>query len=138
MARGGARVLWGAGAVALSRGLKAAVMAGKVVQENGALWLARLHADERLMLNVLFSFAQFEREIIGERTRDKMAAARKKGKWIGGQPVLGYDIDREAKKLVVNRNEASLVRTIFSLYLRLQSILAVLKELKRRGAGGDT
>ncbi len=47
----------------------------------------------RLTLNILLSFAQFEREIIAERTRDKMAAARKKGKWTGGMPILGYDVD---------------------------------------------
>ena len=56
----------------------------------------------RLVLNVLLSFAQFEREIISERTSDKMCAARRKGKWVGGPPVLGYDIDRERKRLVVN------------------------------------
>ena len=88
----------------------------------------------RLMLNVLLSFAQFEREIIGERTRDKMAAARKRGKWIGGQPVLGYDIDRERKRLVVNDDEAALVRQVFRLYLDRRSLLDVAKELNRRGA----
>lgn len=52
----------------------------------------------RLMLNVLLSFAQFEREIISERTRDKIAAARRKGKWSGGMPLLGYDIDPQGGK----------------------------------------
>src|SRR5206468_7902649 len=56
----------------------------------------------RLTLNILFSFAQFEREIIGERTRDKMSAARRKGKWVGGTPVLGYDVDPAGGRLVVN------------------------------------
>lgn len=60
----------------------------------------------RLILNVLLSFAQFEREMISERTRDKMAAARRKGKYVGGVCMLGYDIDRERKKLVVNELEA--------------------------------
>src|SRR5579872_7155158 len=69
----------------------------------------------RLMLNVLLSFAQFEREIIAERTRDKVAAARRKGKWIGGMPLLGYDVD--ASKLVVNDDEAARVRAIFQLYV---------------------
>src|ERR671912_1952991 len=55
----------------------------------------------RLTLSVLLSFAQFEREVTSERTRDKMAAARRKGKYVGGRPVLGYDLDRKTKKLVV-------------------------------------
>ena len=71
----------------------------------------------RLTLNILLSFAQFEREIISERTRDKMSAARKKGKWIGGHPVLGYDIDPRGGRLVVNPDEADRVRAIFDLYL---------------------
>src|SRR5205085_6322948 len=54
----------------------------------------------RLMLNVLLSFAQFEREIISERTRDKIAAARRKGKWSGGMPLLGYDVDPRGSKLI--------------------------------------
>src|SRR5262249_16865045 len=62
---------------------------------------------ERLVLNVLLSFAQFERELIAERTRDKMAAARRKGKWGGGLPVLGYDVDASCKRLVVNEPEAA-------------------------------
>ena len=56
----------------------------------------------RLTLNILLSFAQFEREIISERTRDKMAAARRKGKYVGGAPILGYDIDRDRSCLEVN------------------------------------
>jgi site-specific DNA recombinase len=87
----------------------------------------------RLTLNILLSFAQFEREIISERTRDKMCAAGKKGKWIGGHPVLGYDIDASARRLVVNPEEAHQVRRIFDLYLDLGSMLPVLQELDRRG-----
>jgi site-specific DNA recombinase len=83
----------------------------------------------RLTLNILLSFAQFEREIISERTRDKMCAARKKGKWIGGHPVLGYDIDAGARRLVVNPEEAHQVRRI----LDLGSMLPVLQDLERRG-----
>ncbi len=60
----------------------------------------------RLTLNILLSFAQFEREIISERTRDKLSAARKKGKWIGGHPVLGYDIDPKGGRILVNSEEA--------------------------------
>src|SRR5450756_2279669 len=62
----------------------------------------------RLVLNVLLSFAQFEREIIAERTRDKIAAARRKGKWSGGRPLLGYDL--LASKLIVNEDEAVKIR----------------------------
>lgn len=87
----------------------------------------------RLILNVLLSFAQFERELISERTRDKMAAARRKGKWIGGKPVLGYDIDPVVTKLVVNEDEARRVRAIFDLYLEHEALLPVTQELKRRG-----
>src|SRR6267378_8699317 len=71
----------------------------------------------RLVLNVLLSFAQFEREIISERTRDKIAATRRKGKWSGGLPLLGYDADSVGKRLLVNEAEAEQVRTIFALYL---------------------
>jgi len=87
----------------------------------------------RLMLNVLLSFAQFEREIISERTRDKIAAARRKGKWVGGMPVLGYDVDPRGSKLVVNDDEAVRVRTIFDLYLQHQSLITVIRELDNRG-----
>jgi Resolvase, N terminal domain len=61
----------------------------------------------RLTLNILLSFAQFEREIISERTRDKIAAARRKGKWSGGMPLLGYDIDPNGSKLIVDPVEAT-------------------------------
>jgi site-specific DNA recombinase len=80
-----------------------------------------------LTLNVLMNFAEFEREMIGERTRDKMAAARRKGKWTGGPPPLGYDVvDR---KLVVNEAEAALVRRLYDLYLDLRSAVAVARAL---------
>ncbi|RMH24445.1 MAG: recombinase family protein [Planctomycetota bacterium] len=77
------------------------------------------HSMGRLTLNILLSFAQFEREIISERTRDKIAAARRKGKWAGGRPVLGYDIvpGTGGSKLVVNDAEARIVRSIFEMYL---------------------
>jgi site-specific DNA recombinase len=87
----------------------------------------------RLMLNVLLSFAQFEREIIAERTRDKIAAARRKGKWAGGHPILGYDIDRSVFKPIINEDEAAQVRAIFELYLEHQGLVAVIAELDRRG-----
>jgi site-specific DNA recombinase len=87
----------------------------------------------RLTLNILLSFAQFEREMIAERTRDKMSAARRKGKWVGGNPVLGYDVHPNGGALVVNEEEAARVRAIFSLYLELGSLLPVVEELDRRG-----
>jgi len=87
----------------------------------------------RLTLNILLSFAQFEREIISERTRDKIAAARRKGKWSGGRSVLGYDVDPVTKKLVVNSAEAERVREIFKMYLERRSLLDVGRELNRRG-----
>jgi DNA invertase Pin-like site-specific DNA recombinase len=86
----------------------------------------------RLTLNILLSFAQFEREIIADRTRDKMSAARRKGKWVGGIPVLGYDVAAGGGKLVVNHEEARHVRAIFALYIELQSVEKLLVELQRR------
>ncbi len=89
----------------------------------------------RLMLNVLLSFAQFEREIISERTRDKIAAARRKGKWSGGPPVLGYDILREpsGSRLIVNADQAERVRQIFKLYLDCNSLRVTLRRLDELG-----
>ena len=87
----------------------------------------------RLVLNVLLSFAQFEREIISERTRDKIAAARRKGKWSGGRPVLGYDVDPHGSKLLVNPAEAVQVRAIFALYIEHRGLIPVVQELTRRG-----
>jgi DNA invertase Pin-like site-specific DNA recombinase len=85
----------------------------------------------RLTLNVLLSFAQFEREVIGERVRDKIAASKRKGLWVGGPVPLGYRcID---KKLVVVPEEAEVVRTIFARYLELGSMGALLTELDRQG-----
>src|SRR5262245_24718243 len=87
----------------------------------------------RLVLNILLSFAQFERELIAERTGDKIAAARRKGKWAGGHPVLGYEVDPRTFKLVVNPAEAEQVRAIFHLYLKEKSLAAVVEILYRRG-----
>jgi site-specific DNA recombinase len=86
----------------------------------------------RLTLNILLSFAQFEREIIGERTRDKMSAARRKGKWVGGMPVLGYDIVAGGGRLIVNEKESRRVRDIFALFAEHQSLSTVVAELARR------
>jgi len=87
----------------------------------------------RLMLNVLLSFAQFEREIISERTRDKIAATRRKGKWSGGMPMLGYDVDLRGGRLLVNEDEAKTIRAIFELYLEHQSLIETVKVLNDRG-----
>ena len=87
----------------------------------------------RLMLHVLLSFAQFEREIISERTRDKLAAARRKGKWLGSRPILGYNADWEASRLVIHQEEAKRVRAIFALYEEAGSLSATVGELRRRG-----
>ena len=83
--------------------------------------------------NILLSFAQFEREIIAERTRDKMSAARRKGKWIGGRLMLGYDIDPRGSRLLVNGDEAIQVRMIFRLYLDHNTLMPVVREIDRRG-----
>lgn len=85
----------------------------------------------RLTLNVLLSFAQFEREVTGERIRDKIAASKKKGMWMGGHPPLGYD--RVEKKLVVNEAEAEILRSIFTRYLELGSVRALREDLNNRG-----
>jgi site-specific DNA recombinase len=87
----------------------------------------------RLTLNILLSFAQFERELIAERTRDKLSAARRKGKWVGGCPVLGYDVDPGGGRLVVNEEEAERVRAIFALFEEQGSALKTLTEIDRRG-----
>lgn len=84
----------------------------------------------RLTLNVLLSFAQFERELSAERVRDKVAASRRKGKWTGGTVPLGY-VTKD-KKLVIDKSEAETVRTIFKLYLELGSFSKLVAELDRR------
>jgi site-specific DNA recombinase len=85
----------------------------------------------RLTLNVLLSFAQFEREVIGERVRDKIAASKRKGIWVGGPVPLGYAaVD---KKILVVPAEAEAVRTIFERYLALGSVRALADDLDRRG-----
>jgi site-specific DNA recombinase len=93
----------------------------------------------RLTLNVLLSFAQFEREVIGERIRDKFAASRKKGMWMGGWAPLGYDI--KDRKLVVNEAEAVVVRTIFQRFLRFGSMTKLTIAFRSEGMrtkGGKT
>jgi site-specific DNA recombinase len=85
----------------------------------------------RLTLNVLLSFAQFEREVTGERIRDKIAASKKKGLWMGGQVPLGYRV--EARKLVVEESESEVVRTIFRRYQELGSLGRLIQDLDARG-----
>jgi site-specific DNA recombinase len=85
----------------------------------------------RLTLNILLSFAQFERELTAERIRDKFLAPRKRGLWMGGRPPLGYDV--RDRKLGVNQAEAELVRLIFRRFLDLGSVLLLIRELNAQG-----
>ncbi len=85
----------------------------------------------RLVLNVLLSFAQFEREVTGERIRDKIAASKKKGWWMGGVPPLGYDV--ENRHLTINEAEANVVQHIFHRYLAVGSVSSLVQELRQGG-----
>ncbi|WP_223425484.1 recombinase family protein [Tateyamaria pelophila] len=85
----------------------------------------------RLTLNILLSFAQFEREVTGERIRDKIAASRKKGLWMGGVPPLGYDV--RDRKLVVNLEEAAKVRMVFERFVEVGSATVLARDLRRDG-----
>ncbi|MCE7888123.1 MAG: recombinase family protein [Sorangiineae bacterium PRO1] len=96
------------------------------------------HSMGRLTLNILLSFAQFEREIISERTRDKIAAARRKGKYALGKPLLGYDYvpapaPFTGRRLVPNKREAERVRRMFEMYLEEKSLIRVADECNARG-----
>jgi site-specific DNA recombinase len=85
----------------------------------------------RLTLNILLSFAQFEREVIGERVRDKIAASKRKGIWVGGPVPLGYAA--VAKRIIVVPTEAATVRSLFARYLELGSVQALAQDLERSG-----
>ena len=85
----------------------------------------------RLTLNMLLSFAQFEREVTGERIRDKLAATKKKGMWVGGQPPLGYRL--EDSKLVIIPKEAELIQKIFRGYLKQPSLIGLAEKLNQQG-----
>ena len=92
----------------------------------------------KLTLHILMSFAQFEREVIAERTRDKIAATRKRGLFVTGKPILGYDLVASpppftGKRMVVNECEAEIVRAIFDAYLEHRSLLKVVKLCEQRG-----
>jgi len=106
----------------LTRSLSDFASSIKVFEEHGATFVSVTQQFNtttsmgRLTLNILLSFAQFERETISERTRDKYAASRKKGMWMGGCPPLGYDVKN--RRLVINQAEAEQVRDIFNSYLR--------------------
>src|SRR6185312_2288994 len=84
----------------------------------------------RLTLNVLLSFAQFEREVTSERIRDKIAASKRKGLWVGGIAPLGYDA--KDRKITVNEQEAETVRTVFRRYLELGSLSLLMADLRRQ------
>ena len=90
----------------------------------------------RLTLNVLLSFAQFEREVTGERIRDKIAASKQKGMWMGGHVPLGYDVDQ--RTLIINDTEAQTVRTIFQRYLDLGTVARVRAAMTREGLVSKT
>lgn len=83
----------------------------------------------RLTLNVLLSFAQFEREVTAERIRDKIAASKAKGMWMGGTVPLGYQV--ESRKLLIKEPEASFVRSLFTRYLELKSVPALAAEVTK-------
>ena len=85
----------------------------------------------RLTLNILLSFAQFERELAGERVRDKIAASRQRGIWMGGMPPLGYDVSE--RKLVPNPTESKLVEEIFRRFALVGSMAALVKDLRVKG-----
>jgi DNA invertase Pin-like site-specific DNA recombinase len=85
----------------------------------------------RLTLNILLSFAQFEREVIGERIRDKFAASRKKGMWMGGCPPFGYDVVN--RKLIINPHEAKIVREIFESFTQTQCCTEIVRNLRTKG-----
>jgi hypothetical protein len=88
----------------------------------------------RLTLNILLSFAQFEREVIGERIRDKVAASRRKGMWMGGWTPLGYDVND--RKLEVNKQEAVAVRMIFERFTKVGSATVLVRQLRAGGVKG--
>ncbi|MFP6868716.1 MAG: recombinase family protein, partial [Nitrospinota bacterium] len=113
-----------------------------IFEENSASFVSVTQAFNtttsmgRLTLNVLLSFAQFEREVIGERIRDKIAASKKKGMWMGGVPPLGYDV--RDRKLIVNSGEAKRVLSIYRRYLELGSVPELAADLKKRRIRGKS
>ena len=121
----------------LSRSIGDFVRVMELLSEHGASLVSTTQAFDtgtslgRMTMNLLATFATYERDMIRERTQEKMAATRRRGMWTGGVPVLGFDL--VAKKLVVDKEEADRVRAIFRLYLERGSLLAVAEELSRLG-----
>ncbi len=122
----------------LSRALMDFAKLVEVFDRNNATFVSITQAFNtttsmgRLTLNILLSFAQFEREVIGERIRDKVAASRKRGMWMGGCPPVGYDV--RDRKLVVNPTEADLVRAVFTGFVETRSGTVLLRRLQESGA----
>jgi DNA invertase Pin-like site-specific DNA recombinase len=122
----------------LSRALMDFAKLVEVFDRNNATFVSITQAFNtttsmgRLTLNILLSFAQFEREVIGERIRDKVAASRKRGMWMGGFVPLGYDV--RDRKLVVNPTEAELVRAVFTGFVETRSGTVLLRRLREAGA----
>ncbi len=111
----------------------------KFVDENGVAFASVTQPIDtststgKLMLHILSSFAEFERELISERTKDKMCAARKRGKWTGGIAPLGYRVDKENKKLIIDPEGAKVVKEIFDLYLNGNSTLKIVQIFNEKG-----
>jgi site-specific DNA recombinase len=121
----------------LSRSLGDFVRLIEIFERHGATFVSvtqsfcTTSSMGRLTLNVLLSFAQYEREVAAERIRDKFAASRRKGMWMGGHPPLGYDV--RDRKLVVGETEAALVRHIFQRFLQVGSATKLVQELNAAG-----
>jgi site-specific DNA recombinase len=121
----------------LSRSLSDFAKIGDLFDEHGVTFVSVTQQFNtttsmgRLTLNILLSFAQFEREVTGERIRDKISASKAKGMWMGGTPPLGYDV--RDRKLVVNEPEAALVRDIFARYAETGSAAQLVRELQIEG-----
>ena len=88
-------------------------------------------ASGRLMLGMIMSFAQYERELASERVRDKIGASKKKGMWMGGNPPLGYDIDD--KKLIINEKEAKIITALFNKFIETESVTETARDLNLSG-----
>lgn len=121
----------------LSRSLMDFATLARLFEQHGASFtsvteqFSTANAIGRLHLNMILSFAQFEREIASERIRDKVAASKRKGMWMGGHPPLGYDVVE--RKLIVNPAEAEVVRGMFKRFLEVRSLLQLAHELKEAG-----
>jgi site-specific DNA recombinase len=92
----------------------------------------------RMMLNILMTFSQYEREVIAERIKDKIAGAKRRGKHCGGPPLLGYDVHPDDKKLLINKEEAKVIKLVFQRYIELGSARDVAKYLNQKGFRSKT